>query len=333
MSINTPEVSEKYRSRMIDVAGRRLLVSRIAGSQQEADLTEPTNVGGLGRIRHFHRARSLNWITNPLPIDPACKALALERTGLMTAQVFQNAACNWRCWYCYVPFELLAASPKHSQWVTAAELVAAYTALSPRPPILDLSGGQPELTPEWVLWTMDALEEAGIADTAYLWSDDNLSVDYYWTLLSARDRERIRSFKNYGRVGCFKGIDPESFAFNTEAEASRFDYQFELFRRYVEEGLDMYAYVTFVVPTDDRLEERMVSFVDSLQAINRVLPLRTVPLQVASFTPTKNRLDTVRQRALEFQYSALNIWQRLLIERFTTEERSRPISDIKWDRR
>jgi len=329
MTIDTFKLSEKYRSRMIDLPHRRLLVSRIAGSQQEADLTEPTNVGGLGRVRHFHRARSLNWVSNPLPIDPACMALELAPTSLVTAEVFQNAACNWRCWYCYVPFDLLAASPQHSQWITAAELVASYAALNPRPPVLDLSGGQPELTPEWVLWTMDALEEAGIAETVYLWSDDNLSVDYYWSALSPQHRERIRSYKNYGRVGCFKGIDSESFAFNTEAEPSGYRRQLDLFRRYVDEGLDMYAYVTFVVPHSDRLQERMVAFVEALQAVDRLLPLRTIPLQVLSFTPTKSRLDTARQRALDLQYVALRTWQELVNERFTDEEKSRPISNIK----
>ncbi len=179
---------------------------------------------------------------------------------------------------------------------------------------------------------MDALEEAGIADKVYLWSDDNLSIDYYWTMLSSPDRHRIRSYQNYGRVGCFKGIDPESFAFNTEAEESGYHYQFDLFRRYVEEGLDMYAYVTFVVPHEDGLQERMVAFVDSLQAIDRFLPLRTVPLQVLSFTPTKSRLDAERQRSLDLQYAVLRVWKQLLDERFTDEERSRPISDIKWER-
>ena len=36
---------------------------------------------------------------------------------MIEAQAFQNAACNWRCWYCYVPFELLAAKEEHADWL------------------------------------------------------------------------------------------------------------------------------------------------------------------------------------------------------------------------
>jgi uncharacterized Fe-S cluster-containing radical SAM superfamily protein len=72
------------------------------------------------------------------------------------------------CWYCYVPFELLAASPKKSQWANPRDLVDRYLELTPRPPVPDLSGGQPELTPEWVLWTIDALEARQQERSVYL---------------------------------------------------------------------------------------------------------------------------------------------------------------------
>ena len=46
--------------------------------------------------------------------------------AMMRAQVFQNAVCNWRCWWCYVPFELLSGSPKHSAMLAAGQLVDSY---------------------------------------------------------------------------------------------------------------------------------------------------------------------------------------------------------------
>ena len=65
---------------------------------------------GFGRIRHFRRSTSPGWPSNPLPIDPACKFLGTPAEDVARAQVFQNAVCNWRCWYCFVPFELLSAN-------------------------------------------------------------------------------------------------------------------------------------------------------------------------------------------------------------------------------
>src|ERR1700743_3453810 len=165
MPIDTDALSAKYRARLVDTSRRGILISRIEGSGQEGDLTKAPNAFGLGRVHHFRRRTSNRWIDNPLPIDPACHYLHLQPQDSMTAQVFQNAACNWRCWYCYVPFDMLGAAPDKSKWAAVEQLVNAYASLEVRPSVLDLSGGQPELSPEWVLWTMDALERKGIADS------------------------------------------------------------------------------------------------------------------------------------------------------------------------
>ncbi len=76
--------------------------------------------------------------------------------------MFQNAACNWRCWYCFVPFDLLGAAK--GIWVTPRELVERYASVDPRPPMIDLTGGQPDLTPEWVPWMMKALIDARLQE-------------------------------------------------------------------------------------------------------------------------------------------------------------------------
>src|SRR2546429_33627 len=99
MAIDTDALSRKYRARVVDPDTKRILVSRIGGSKQEGDLTKPPNAGGLGRVRHFYRRTSPHWVSNPLPIDPASSRLGLPVRDSITAQVFQNAACNWRCWY------------------------------------------------------------------------------------------------------------------------------------------------------------------------------------------------------------------------------------------
>ncbi len=242
--------------------------------------------------------------------------------------MFQNAVCNWRCWYCFVPFNLLSANPDQSQWLSVAELLDLYLQQPDPPQVIDLTGGQPDLTPEWVPWMIREVQSRNLDDRIYLWSDDNLSTDYFWRHLSNDNIDLVRGAKNYGRVGCFKGFDEESFAFNTLADGSLFGRQFDLFRRFLELGIDMYAYVTLTSPTRERVPERIRTFVDKLQSLHQNLPLRTVPLEIRVFTPVRRRLGVESNDALEIQHAAVEAWNKELEERYTQEERDAAITDV-----
>jgi uncharacterized Fe-S cluster-containing radical SAM superfamily protein len=323
--IDTDVYSERLRARIVDPERRRLLVTRLQGSNQEADLSEPVNCGGLGRIRHFRRETSPGWPSNSLPIDPACAALGLEPVDLLRTQVFQNAGCNWRCWYCYVPFPMLAGSEHLSEWVGPETLVQRYLDEIDRPPIVDLSGGQPDLVPEWTPWTMTALQDAGAADSTYLWVDDNLSNDYFWRYLSDEEIQLVASWRRFGRVGCFKGYDAESFAFNTATAPDLFDRQFELFRRHVELGVDCYGYVTLTGPNPTTVSDGIPRFIDRLQAVHELLPLRTIPLEIALWGPVHARMNSLRRQSLDVQQRAVGRWNAELVRRFPTGLRETPI--------
>ena len=325
MAINTEALSKRYRDAAINTATQAVLLTDFRGTQQEDDLSEPPNCDGVGRIRHFRRKQE-NWVPDPLPIDPACHSLGVTPTDVLRAQVFQNAVCNWRCWYCFVPFNLLSANTKHARWVTLGELIALYQAENDPPRVIDLTGGQPDLTPEWVPWMMHALRNAGLDETTYLWSDDNLSNDYFWRYLTPDDIKTILGYKHYGRVACFKGFNQESFAFNTAAEAALFEQQFALYGRLQAVGIDLYAYTTFTTPTTEHLAEDMRSFIDRLQNVHPYLPLRTVPLKIAEFAPVTGRLDETKRAALDYQYDAIHAWQEELDRRFTSAERSTNIA-------
>ncbi len=328
--LDTDKVSESYRAKSLRLDERKILVSNFSGTAQAEDLTKPPNCNGFGRVRHFRRDADPTWVPNPLPIDPASKALGLEPGTLLHAQVFQNAACNWRCWYCFVPFNMLDASTERAAWLTADELVELYLAEADRPPMIDLTGGQPELVPEWVVWTMKAFRDRGLEGKVFLWSDDNLSIDYFWTKLSDDERDLVASFRGYGRVGCFKGFDEASFSFNTKAAPELFERQFELMKRYAETSIDLYAYTTFTTMVADDIEDAMKRFVDKLQAIDPNLPLRTVPLKVGAFGVVKKRLsqNDDRYAAVEHQKQAIDAWRRELEARFTSAERSLSIADV-----
>jgi uncharacterized Fe-S cluster-containing radical SAM superfamily protein len=302
---------ERLRKRIIRPEAREILVSRLEGSSQEDDLSSPVNCGGIGRIRHFRKATPVGWPDNFLPIDPAANALGLPIQSMMEAQVFQNAACAWRCWYCYVPFELLGGDERRSEWHSAAELVRRYAELEHRPPILDLSGGSPDLTPEWVPWTIDALIAEGLADSTYLWSDDNLSSDLLFELLTPLQVRQMREAK-YGRVCCFKGFDAESFAFNTGASPDEFDKQFGRFARYLDLGLDLYAYITLTGPSSDRVEEKVGEFAIRLANIWPECAVRTVPLRIEPFGPMLTRTRSADiSIPLGVQERAIAVWNEV----------------------
>jgi uncharacterized Fe-S cluster-containing radical SAM superfamily protein len=283
-AIETTRFSASLRARSVDTLQNRVLVTKFDGSLQMKDLSEPVNCRGFGRVRHFRLNGSDRWPADPLPVHPAIKALRLSPSNVLRAQVFQNAACNWRCWYCFVDFELLAADPRRAGFLSCSELLELYLAEEDRPPMIDLSGGQPDLVPEWVPWMMQALQSRGLAEQIYLWSDDNLSTDYFWRYLTKDQIRIVREHPMYGRVGCFKGFDHESFAFNTNATPEAYDLQFDIAARLSQLGIDLYFYTNFTCEDLKNLDRRMKLFVDRLQGIGEYVPLRTVPLEIISFS-------------------------------------------------
>lgn len=322
--ILTEDVSLPLRERGVDISTRSVSLSRIDGSAQAEDLSEPTNCHGFGRIRHFGQDPSAGWPENPLPIVPAERFLGLKTSGLEggRAQVFQNSVCNWRCWYCYVPFSMLKGDPTKSEMVPVATMVDWYLAETDRPAVLDLSGGQPDLIPEWVPWTIEALRERNVSDEVFLWSDDNLSNDFAFRYLSDEDWNTMASHAGYGRVGCFKGFDEASFSFNTAARPEDFAKQFDIFRRLNDTGIDLYAYVTLTCPRPDRPDTAgaVRSMLDRLSNIDEVLPLRTVPLEVKVFTPTQRRVKAQHLSALGYQQELIAAWNSEMQSRFTTAD-------------
>jgi uncharacterized Fe-S cluster-containing radical SAM superfamily protein len=244
------------------------------------------------------------------------------------AQVFQNAVCNWRCWYCFVPFSLLDANSKHSLMIGVTELIELWATQEQPLAMIDLTGGQPEIVPEWIVWTMEEIRARGLEGKVYLWSDDNLSTDFFWTALSDGERDVVKGFSGYGRVCCFKGFDSDSFSFNTSVAPEEFSLQFKRIARLIDFGLDVYGYVTFTCRDLTNLRSKMSAFIDRLRAISDLLPLRVVPLHIEQFTPTSGRLNVARSKSLENQRAAVLEWNENLERLYPSSLRDRPIYEI-----
>lgn len=205
-------------------------------------------------------------------------------------------------------------------------MVELYLREPDRPLIIDCSGGQPDLVPEWVPWMMRVLLARGLENSVYLWSDDNLSNDYFWRYLAQSEHKLIASYRMYGRACCFKGFNANSFSFNTKAAPELFDRQFELFARLLSLEIDLYAYATFTAPQSLYLSRDMSVFVDRLQNIHRNLPLRLVPLRIETFGVVTPRVREQHRRSLAIQEEAVQVWNAELLARFTDAEREIPIS-------
>jgi uncharacterized Fe-S cluster-containing radical SAM superfamily protein len=326
--INTRRFSRILRERSVNLKEKSLLISNFRNSIQKEDLTKPPNCKGYGRIHHFRRAANSQWPPDPLPIEPAREALKIGNPNILQAQVFQLSACNWRCWYCFVDYPLLSANPKHAGWLTTDDLVDLYLSESNPPKVIDLTGGQPDLVPEWVPWMMQSLIRAGLHESTYLWSDDNLSTDYLWQFLNDEELELMCNYQNYGKVGCFKGFDSVSFSFNTNASSELFNQQFVLMHRLLSLGLDLYGYATFTTPDTNRIQDKMARFVDRLQEIDIHLPLRTIPLEIKIYKSNYERAIQIAPEAIMNQYKAADAWMEELSKRFTSDELKMDIFNV-----
>lgn len=324
--IDTEQLSKDMRSKGVDISTQKVLVTCFDNSLQKSDLGLPPNCDGYGRLHHFKRDHGSSWPQNPLPIDPALHWLGQSIIDQLQVQLFQIAVCNWSCWYCFVDYKLKCGHPDSSAFKSVPELLDLYSAESQSPSVIVLSGGQPDLVPEWTVWFADELLARNLQQSTYLWSDDNLSNDFLWRYLSPSEISRLSSCPNYGRVGCFKGFDSYSFSFNTQVDPSEFDKQFKLIKRLVIQEFDVYGYVTFTSDRDDNVASAVTNFIDRLQTeVHPLFPLRTVPLRIREWGPTKVRMNEAYSKALHVQFDVAEAWMDEINHRFPKEMRKKQI--------
>jgi uncharacterized Fe-S cluster-containing radical SAM superfamily protein len=324
--IDTDRYSDILRPRLMSPGERAISLTNFGRSEQAADIDHPPNCDGFGRLHLFELEAFDDWPSNPLPIRPALQALDLPMDTSLPAQVFQNSGCNWRCWYCYVPFDDLTT--RRGEFVPVARMVDCTLETHAGKQMVDLSGGQPDLVPEWPVWFLEELAKRS-ADQVYVWSDDNLSTDYLWKFLSASEIDLLSDNTRYGRACCIKGFDPESFSFNTRAHAELFDRQFQLLRRLREDSrIDYYVYLTITTPNTTDLAAKMARLVDRLQAIGEYVPLRCVPLKILEWGPMAARMTPATTAALQNQHAAVDAWLTEVHRRFPGTLASVNVEDV-----
>lgn len=317
---------EQIRGRLVDLKKKKVLIANLKNSLESKDDYTKINCSGYGRIRVYKNYS----IHLSLPNQNTRKPLFRGHppVDVLRTQVFQLAGCNWRCWYCFVDFKLLSANPIYGKYFTTDELISMYLKEKNPPHVIDLSGGQPDLVPEWCLWTMQTIEKFSLKNKVYIWLDDNLGTDIMWDVLTPKDIEYMAHFPKHSRVCCFKGYDQKSFEFNTGQKKLPFDIQFDIFKKLYDSGFDLYTYVTFTAPKGNCNRMKIKYFIDRLQNIHPNLPLRTIPLEIKPFTATKSRMGQQHEDAIKEQLIAYNYWWDELTLRFSTSEINQPYDKI-----
>lgn len=319
-------VINKIRDKVLNLNEKKVLIANLENTLESKDNYTKINCDGFGRIRVFKNFTVHMSLKDKKTRKPLYRGHPV--VDELRTQVFQLAGCNWRCWYCFVDYKLLSGNPKYGKFFSADELITLYSKDSSRPQVIDLSGGNPDIVPEWCLWTMQSIEKYNLKEKVHIWLDDNLGTDIMWDVLTQEEIKYMASFPNHTRACCFKGYDQNSFEFNTGERKNSFDVQFDVFRRLLKEGFNLYAYVTLTAPEGNCTKEKISTFIDRLQEIHPNLPLRTIPLEIKPYTAMVSRMNSDQEKSLDEQTKAYCYWWEELTERYSTSELEKPYDEI-----
>lgn len=226
----------------------------------------------------------------------------------------QMIGCTWRCWYCYVDTDLLSGNSSKGRFLTFSEMVEIIR--NSGTGIVDLTGGQPDLVPEWPLALETELNnDPSGAGNYHIRTEDNLNNDFLWRFLSDFDVSRLASSPNHTHIGCFKGFNDESLRNSTRtAVEGSYSTQMLIARRLFESGFEPYYYAVFPVAHTDNLEHDIHVFFHDLQKIVEWLPLRVVPLKLRPTTTWQQK--TSSDYRPDYEDIAHEIWFALVEKHF-----------------
>lgn len=321
------DYAQRCRDEIYD--GNKFLMSKILVKNDTERQKLNVNCGDFGRIRYFQYKKFEDWNVDPIPFAPASKKISIDlKIEKLPVQMFEIAKCNLNCWWCYLPKEIQINKEKYTKWLSAGELLNLFEAEKNDCKIIYLSGGNPELVPEYIYEFMKELEKRQMDKEFFLWSDDVLTTDFTEKYLSKEKLNYLINYSNYAKVCCLKGFDSESFAYNSNMRKELFNVQLTKLEKYVRMGLDIYGYIILVTPNVERAEEKIKTLMDKLQKISKYLPLRIIPIKIEIFSAVVSRMTEERELSLLNQYKVLKLWNKELKRRFSTKEMNTNIAEL-----
>lgn len=322
------KICEVLRKQIIDVENKSVKLTKFVGLNECLDNNCHANCRGLGRIRKYKKF-SL-FLDNQEKTQKRLLRGVDPLIGDFETQVFQILGCNMRCWYCFVDDCVLAATADSGEWVTISDMIELFLQENQSPYIIDLSGGQPDLAPEWCLWVMEELEKRDLRDNVYVWIDDNLATMHVMEKYLTQDQILyMANYPKHSRACCFKGYNELTYRFNVRNKCSTLEEQINNFGKLYNYGFDIYAYITLTGPRGSANRKDMELFIDRIQDIHPQLPLRLIPLKIKEFEETTRRMNKLYMEAFVEQYQAYDIWTTIMGERYTKEELAIPYEKVE----
>ena len=300
-----------YRCNAINLESQKVLFANLLDTAESKDQYHRINCEGFGRIRSFSN------FSMHLESDVLSKRKfnRLGSTaGSYTSQVFQVAMCDLHCWYCFVDKSNRNGSNMSSKYLSANELLDLCIDNGEYPKNIDISGGSPDLVPEFVLWILEAVEQRGLKGKISIWVDSNLNSKYYETCLSKPDLEYISNFPNFRFLCSLKGWNEESAYFNSGMTGT-FQQQLDCLRFFVEHKMNLYLYVTLIsskIPTEKDLRKLF----DLLYDIDKDLPTYTIPLGIKPFHAVTDKAKRNILGSWSSQINCAKIWDTILLEHY-----------------
>ena len=287
------------------------------------------NCDEFGMIRIFQRNKFNDWNADPIPMDIISSKMQIKKLDNIPVQMFEVAKCNLHCWWCYLPKQLKNITEEYTKWFSVSELFNLFERENNDVKVIYLSGGNPELVPEFVYSFMKELDKRKRSQEIFLWSDDVLTTDFLVEKMSKEQINYMTQYKNYAKICCLKGFDNESFEYNTGMDKKEFDNQIKRLKMCIDIGFDVYGYIILVCKALNDIESKIKKTMDKLQEISYFLPLRIIPIKIEKFSAVIERLNEEREQSILNQYQVLQIWNNELYNRFTKAELECNIADLK----
>jgi uncharacterized Fe-S cluster-containing radical SAM superfamily protein len=326
MNGNTNNLCAPIRSIAFNEEKKKFLISNLHNTLEAEDHYTSLNCDGFGRIRNYQYFK-LHLSNSILPVKPLLRTL--KKSLPFKTQVFQIMGCNWRCWYCFVDYKLLGVNQKYGHYFTTNELLELYLNNSiNETDIIDLSGGQPDLIPEWCLNFARSIDDHNLSGKIHLWMDDSLSSFNLWRYLSKTEIKYLSAFPLHSRACCLKGYNEESFIYNTTSTKIHYNNQFLILDKLIRDGFDLYVYVNFTTPSTREINKDINVFIEKLMRIHPLLPLRTIPLKVTPFSTMSKRLKSDFNVALLNQNIIFDLWAERLISNFGSKMVQEPYENV-----
>lgn len=299
------------RDHVYRVSDGAVLFANLLDTQEAADSCHQINHGGFGRIRIFKNF-SFHIETDILERR---KFFRLSSEGewcdQFQTQVFQIGVCPFRCRYCFVDRENLDGTNPNSSFFKPTDILQMFLESWPNICNLDLSGGSPDLCPEFLFELLTEIERINLKGKVTIWVESNLDIRYY-SKFPLDKINYISTFPNFHLLCSLKGWNTSSVAYNTRNTAS-FDKQLDGLGFFIQHNFPLSVYLVFIGQKIADYNE-VVTLFQQLYHISHELPEYCVPLYIKKFHAQRecgyqflNTYDDQRRAATWWDEQILNV--------------------------